>query len=94
MSIDFPNSPSVGATHTVSGRTWEYDGSVWVIKLTDSEIDAKGDLLVGTADNAVARLSVGGDGSMLIAEASQTAGMKWSNPGQDASIVLATGSFL
>ena len=31
MPIDFPNSPTIGDTHTVNGRTWEWDGSVWLV---------------------------------------------------------------
>lgn len=40
-------------------------------------IDAKGDLLVGSANDAVARLAVGADGYVLTADASQTLGLKW-----------------
>jgi hypothetical protein len=28
-AIDFPNSPSVGNTHSAGGRTWIWTGSVW-----------------------------------------------------------------
>jgi hypothetical protein len=28
-AIDFPNSPSVNDTFTASGRTWQWDGTVW-----------------------------------------------------------------
>ena len=40
-------------------------------------IDAKGDLLVGTADDTVARLPVGTNGYLLTADSAQTAGIKW-----------------
>jgi len=29
MAIDFPNSPTTGDIHTVSGRQWEWDGEKW-----------------------------------------------------------------
>lgn len=29
MAINFPNSPSNGATHTAAGQTFTYDGTVW-----------------------------------------------------------------
>ena len=40
-------------------------------------IDAKGDLIAGSADNSVAKLSVGSNGQVLVADSAQTAGMKW-----------------
>ena len=40
-------------------------------------IDAKGDLVVGTADNTVARVAVGSNGQVLVADSAQTAGIKW-----------------
>ena len=30
MAIAFPSNPSVGATHTAAGITWEWDGTSWV----------------------------------------------------------------
>lgn len=44
-----------------------------------STVDAKGDLLAGTADNTVARLAVGSNGQRLVADSTQTAGMKWTD---------------
>ena len=29
MPIDFPNSPSNGATYTVGTKTWQFDGTTW-----------------------------------------------------------------
>lgn len=40
-------------------------------------IDAKGDLIGGTADNTVGKLSVGTNGQVLVADSSQTTGLKW-----------------
>ena len=42
-----------------------------------STIDAKGDLLVGTADNTVARKAVGADGLSLVADSSKADGLDW-----------------
>ncbi len=30
MAIDFPNSPSSGDIHTVSGKQWQWDGEKWL----------------------------------------------------------------
>jgi hypothetical protein len=42
-----------------------------------SNIDAKGDLLAGTADNTIGRLAVGANGTVLTADSSEATGMKW-----------------
>lgn len=42
-----------------------------------SNIDAKGDLLAGTADNTIGRLAVGTNGYVLTADSAETTGMKW-----------------
>jgi hypothetical protein len=42
-----------------------------------SNIDAKGDLLAGTADNTISRLAVGTNGHVLTADSSETTGLKW-----------------
>lgn len=44
-----------------------------------STVDAKGDLLVGTANDIVSRLAVGADGQVLQANSGQTTGLKWEN---------------
>jgi hypothetical protein len=43
-------------------------------------VDAKGDLLVGTADNTVDRLAVGTDGYTLVADSVEATGLKWVAP--------------
>jgi hypothetical protein len=40
-------------------------------------VDAKGDLIVGTADNTVTRVGVGSKLQTLIPDSSQTAGVRW-----------------
>jgi hypothetical protein len=42
-----------------------------------SNIDAKGDLLAGTADNTIGRLAVGTNGQVLTADSAEATGMKW-----------------
>jgi hypothetical protein len=46
--------------------------------LTVTIIDAKGDLLVGTASDTIGRLAVGTDGYVLTADSTQSSGVKWS----------------
>jgi hypothetical protein len=40
-------------------------------------VDAKGDLIAGTADNTVARLAVGANGTTLVADSSTATGLVW-----------------
>jgi len=56
-----------GSTATVNGHD----------VLTESLVDAKGDLLVGSADNTVTRLGVGTNGYILTADSAETSGIKW-----------------
>lgn len=62
---------------------------------TISTIDAKGDLLAGTADNTIARLPVGTNGQVLTADSAEATGMKWAaaaGGGKVLQVVFATYS--
>ncbi len=48
--------------------------------ITNALVDAKGDLIVATADNTPSRVAVGADGQMLSALASATPGVAWAYP--------------
>jgi hypothetical protein len=71
-----------GSTATVNGKN----------VITAGTVDAKGDLIVGSADDAVARLGIGTDGQVLTAASGATYGVQWSNPAAvgvfDTSIVF------
>lgn len=45
--------------------------------LVASTVDAKGDILTGTAADTVGRLAVGSNGAVLVADSAQTAGVRW-----------------
>ncbi len=45
--------------------------------IMESDVDAKGDLLAGTADNTVSRLAVGTNGYVLKADSSTATGLAW-----------------
>lgn len=51
-------------------------------------VDAKGDLIVGTADDTVARLALGANGKALVADSAAATGNKWAYP-QAGSTALA-----
>lgn len=63
-----------------------WDGSLWTpAALTAADtgaipaslIDAKGDVIVGTAADTAARLAVGADGQVLTADSGEAGGVKW-----------------
>jgi hypothetical protein len=77
-----------------------YTGAAWVIvndntaAILKSIIDAKADLIVGTAADTPARLAVGTDGQVLTADSNETAGLKWATPAAATSpigLILALG---
>jgi hypothetical protein len=48
--------------------------------IAKATVDAKGDLIAGTADNTVARLAVGTNGYTLVADSAEATGLKWAAP--------------
>jgi hypothetical protein len=59
-----------GATATVGGKN----------VITDAIVDAKGDILVASGVDAIARLGVGTNGQVLTAASGATYGVEWANP--------------
>jgi hypothetical protein len=56
-------------------------------------VDAKGDLLAGTADNTIARKAAGADETMLVADSSQTDGLRWQARAPDVQTFTANGTW-
>jgi hypothetical protein len=55
-------------------------GTVTITNSMATEIDAKGDLVVGTGADTFARLAVGTNGHTLVADSVETTGLKWVAP--------------
>jgi hypothetical protein len=51
-------------------------------------IDAKGDLIAGTAADTFDRLAVGTNGQTLVADSTASTGLKWATPASSASYTL------
>ena len=69
-------SPSIAYTlNDLQGQITNLDPAGSVSK---SIIDAKGDLLVGSANDSVDNLAVGSNNYVLMADSAQTLGVKWS----------------
>lgn len=87
VSDTAPSSPEAGQLwfNSLNGGTYIYYSSVWTevgavpVNALLNTINAKGDLLVGTADNTVGRLPVGTNGYFLKANSSASAGVEWAS---------------
>lgn len=92
ISDTAPASPITGQIWYKSdnGATYIYYDSFWVevggvsTNVVLNTIDAKGDLIVGTADNTISKLSAGTNGYVLAANSATATGLEWtqvsSNP--------------
>ena len=83
-----PASPVSGQIwfNSLTGGTYVYYGTNWIevgaAPFTSflNTINAKGDLIVGTADNAIAGLTAGSANQVLTVDSSTATGLKWSTP--------------
>lgn len=53
------------------------EGYRWISPTEEPAIDAKGDVMVGTHDNNMARLPIGPTGSIMVADPTHTTGIRW-----------------
>ena len=83
-----------GGEASVDARLDAMDTAI-TASVPKSLVDAKGDLLVGTADNTVARLAAGTDGHVLTLDSGQSTGVKWAaaSGGGGGGGLVAAGSF-
>lgn len=84
-------SPTVDATHSGSSHsgvvsTHEAAADPHTGYLKESDVAAKGDLYVGTADNTVGILTVGANDTIPMADSAETTGIRWQAPAGTAEI--------
>jgi hypothetical protein len=77
LAIDTATTVDLSTAQTLTNKTLT---SPVLTTPTISTIDAKGDLLAGTADNTIGRQSIGTNGQVLTADSAETTGMKWATP--------------
>jgi len=89
----------VGVNGSAVATSLEYRVNVLEnAEIPDTIIDAKGDLIVGTADDTAGRLAVGSNGYVLTANSGTATGLEWQatggTSGDDANLILGFGCFL
>jgi hypothetical protein len=65
-------------------------GTVTITNSMATAIDAKGDLVVGTGDNAFDNVGIGADGTVLTADSAYATGMKWATSSSGGMTLLST----
>lgn len=68
-------------------------GDVTITNSMATAIDAKGDLVVGTAADTFSRLAVGTNGDLLTADSAEATGVKWVSPALSSFTKIQTSSF-
>ena len=81
LSIDTATTVDLSTAQTLTNKTLT---SPVLTTPTISTIDAKGDLLAGTADNTIGRRSIGANGTVLTADSAEATGLKWATPASSA----------
>lgn len=87
-----PRVSQLAQSGASTGQALIWNGTDWApAAVTDAGaipkalVDAKGDVLTATADNTPARLAVGSDGQALLADSTQTTGLRWGSVFTDPS---------
>jgi hypothetical protein len=102
VSDTVPSSPATGDMwyESDTGSLYAYYDSQWieigpgaVYDQIIGTIQAKGDLLVGSASQSIARLGVGANGTRLAADSAETTGVKWVSDTQN-TVIDAKGDLL
>jgi hypothetical protein len=101
VSPTTPGSPISGQIwfNSDTGGTYVYYVDTWIevgaapANVILNAIEAKGDLIVGTADNTVDNLTVGTNGQILIADSSAAVGVKWA-VSPETDLVTTKGDIL
>lgn len=91
-----PVLPTGGLASQVLAKTTTDNYDVQWISIVangipQSLVDAKGDLVVASADNTVIRFPVGANGTVLAADSTSSSGLNWIDAGDPIPLILALG---
>ena len=84
------------------GYVWDATDNVWYPigvgghshgEIPATIVDAKGDLIAGTAADTVSRLAVGSNNTVLTADSAEATGLKWATPSSGALTLIKRASF-
>jgi len=92
------NTTQIATTAYVVGQGYLKSSTASTTYVANTLVDAKGDLLVGIADNTVSRLQVGTNDQVLVADSTNGFGVKWATVSlsptwDDAQNVLSNSVF-
>jgi hypothetical protein len=90
LAIDTAVTADLSTSQTLTNKTLT---SPVLTTPTISTIDAKGDLLAGTADNTIGRRSVGTNGQVLTADSAESTGMKWATTTSPGLVLVKAVTF-
>ena len=91
LSIDTATTVDLSTAQTLTNKTLT---SPVLTTPSISTIDAKGDLLIGSADNTIARLAVGTNDYVLTADSTATNGIKWAAAASGGGMTLISTTTL
>ena len=91
------------------GYVWDSTDNVWypigvgghshpdyitqATAISPTTVDAKGDLLVGSAADTISRLAVGADGSSIVADSATSSGLRWQGNYSAGKNAIINGAF-
>lgn len=79
-----PKLDNTGSKFLRDDGSWQSVDTTTTGGIPQSLIDAKGDLIAGTAADTAGRLAVGANETVLMADSSQATGLKWSDTMKDS----------
>ena len=86
------NTPRPGYVYDSTDNVWYPigTGTHSHSEIASTIVDAKGDIIAATAADAVSRLAVGANGTVLTAASGQATGLEWATPSSGGMTLIST----